>query len=160
LNSGNSWHFTARWMGEPPGLVGPEVNVNARYRRLWYQQAPTAALQNFRLGHAVAASACVPGLFDPLVLADLYAGRTVRLVGGGVHDNQGVAALLNEGCTLMLCSDASGQMDDQKRPPDSLVGVPLRSNNILMSRVREVEYQDLRGRLDSHALRGLLFLHL
>jgi len=160
LNSGHSWHFTARWMGEPPGLVGAEVDVNERYRRLWYEQAPTPKLSNYRLGWAVAASACVPGLFEPLVLEGLYPGRTVRLVDGGVHDNQGVAGLLNEGCTLILCSDASGQMADLKRPSNGVLGVPLRSNSILQSRVREIEYQDLKGRIDSQSLQGLLFIHL
>lgn len=160
LNSGHSWQFTARWMGEPPGLVGQEVDVNERYRRLWYEQAPTQALKNYRLGYAVAASACVPGLFDPLVIKDLYPGRTVRLVDGGVHDNQGVEALLNEGCTFLFCSDASGQMGDSKRPADSTIGVSLRSNSVLQSRIRESEYQELRSRLDSRAVQGLFFIHL
>jgi predicted acylesterase/phospholipase RssA len=160
LNSGHSWQFTARWMGEPPGLVGQEVDVNERYRRLWYSQAPKPALQNYRLGYAVAASACVPGLFDPLVITDLYPGRTVRLVDGGVHDNQGVEALLNEGCTFLFCSDVSGQMGDSKRPADSIIGVSLRSNSVLQSRIRESEYQGLRARVDSRAIQGLFFVHL
>lgn len=160
LNSGHSWHFTASWMGEPPGVVGEGVDANARYRRLYYGQAPTTELRGYRLGYAVAASACVPGLFDPLVLRGLYAGRTVRLVDGGVHDNQGVQALLDEGCTFVLCSDASGQMSDDPTPPDGMLGVPLRANSVLMDRVREAEYQDLRTRADSGALQGLFFIHL
>jgi hypothetical protein len=110
LNSGHNWHFTASWMGEPPGLLA-EFDVNERYRRLYYDEAP-AFLRDYRLGHAVAASACVPGMFEPLTIDGLYEGRTVRLVDGGVHDNQGVAGLLDEGCTLILCSDASGQMTE------------------------------------------------
>ncbi|MGB5287898.1 MAG: patatin-like phospholipase family protein, partial [Ignavibacteriaceae bacterium] len=160
LNSGHSWHFTARWMGEPPGSVSTEVDINDRYRRLWYEQAPKAAHKNFRLGYAVAASACVPGLFEPLVLDGLFPGRTVKLVDGGVHDNQGVEALLDEGCTLVLCSDASGQMQDIKRPSSSILGVPQRTNSILMDRVREAQYQDLRTRVDSRSLQGLFFVHL
>lgn len=77
-----------------------------------------------------------------------------------MHDNQGAQGLLDEGCTLILCSDSSGQMDDQRQPSNSLLGVPLRSNSVLMDRVREVEYQDLRARLDSRALDGLFFIHL
>jgi predicted acylesterase/phospholipase RssA len=159
LNSGHSWHFTGRWMGEPPGSIGTDIDVNERYRRLWYEQAPKGEHKNLRLGYAVAASACVPGLFAPLELEELYPDRTVRLVDGGVHDNQGVGALLDEDCTLVLCSDASGQMGDQKDPSNSIIGVPLRSNSILMDRVREAEYQDLRARLDSRALQGLFFIH-
>jgi predicted acylesterase/phospholipase RssA len=159
LNSGHSWHFTGRWMGEPPGSIGTDIDVNERYRRLWYEQAPKDEHKNYRLGYAVAASSCVPGLFAPLVLDELYPERTVRLVDGGVHDNQGVGALLDEDCTLVLCSDASGQMGDQKEPSNGILGVPLRSNSILMDRVREAEYRDLRARVDNSALQGLFFIH-
>ncbi len=160
LNSGHNWQFTASWMGETPGLVGGEVDANARYRRLYYRQAPLAGLREYRLGYAVAASACVPGLFDPLEIRGLYPGRTVRLVDGGVHDNQGVEGLLDESCTFILCSDASGQMNDVASPSDGLLGVPLRSNSILMDRVREAEYQDLRERTENYSLQGLFFIHL
>jgi predicted acylesterase/phospholipase RssA len=160
LNTGHNWHFTARSMGEPPGLLGSEVDKNSRYRRLWYEQAPTDELRNYRLGYAVAASACVPGLFEPLTLHDLYPDKVVRLVDGGVHDNQGVEGLLDEGCSFILCSDASGQMQDKSKPSDGLSAVLLRSNSVLMARVRESEYQDLRSRLDSRAVQGLFFVHL
>lgn len=158
LNSGHNWQFTARSMGEPPSLIDGEIDANERYRRVYYQDAPED-LQNYRLGYAVAASACVPGLFEPLTIADLYQDRIVRLVDGGVHDNQGVAGLLDEGCTRVLCSDASGQMDDVHNPSDMPVGTVLRANSILQDRVREAEYLDLRSRLDSHALNGLFFVH-
>jgi predicted acylesterase/phospholipase RssA len=160
LNSGHNWQFTARWMGEPPGRLNTNVDANLRYRRLWYEHAPLDDFQRFRLGYAVAASACVPGLFEPIVLDQLYPDTTVRLVDGGVHDNQGVAGLLDEGCTLILASDACGQMADQTNPPDGRLGVPLRSNSILMDRVREAEYEDLENRVGSRALQGLLFVHL
>lgn len=160
LNTGHNWRFTASSMGEPPGVMGDDVDKNSRYRRLWYSQAPTEELKNFRLGHAVAASACVPGLFEPLAMEGLYEDRVVRLVDGGVHDNQGAQGLLDEGCTMVLVSDASGQMDDKEKPSDSIPSVVLRANSILMDRVREAEYQDLKGRLDSRALQGLLFVHL
>ncbi len=160
LNSGHNWQFTARSMGEPPGRLNTDVDANARYRRLWYHEAPTPDLERFRLGYAVAASACVPGLFEPIVLEGLYADTVVRLTDGGVHDNQGVAGLLDEGCTLLFVSDASGQMDDLADPPNGRLGVPLRANSILMDRVREAEYEDLENRVDSRALQGLLFVHL
>lgn len=160
LNTGHNWQFTARSMGEPPGILQDGVDTNERYRRLNYDQAPRDELQNFRLGYAVAASSCVPGLFDPIVLKNLYPGRTVRLVDGGVHDNQGVAGLLDEGCTRILCSDASGQMQDEKSPADNFIGVPLRSFSISQDRVREAQLQDLQARTDSHALEGLFFVHL
>ena len=160
LNSGHNWHFTASWMGEPPGLVGEEVDANRRYRRLYYAQAPTKDLRAFRLGHAVAASSCVPALFEPLSLEGLYPDRTVRLVDGGVHDNQGVHGLLDEGCTVILASDASGQMKDSDVPGNGMLAVLTRSGSIQGDRVREAECQDLRARLDSKSLQGLFFVHL
>ena len=127
---------------------------------MWYEHAPKKH-QEYPLGYAVAASACVPGLFEPLVLEGLYPDRTVRLVDGGrATTNQGAKGLLDEGCTLVLCSDASGQMDDQPRPSNTILGVPLRANSILMDRVREAQYEDLHSRENSHAIQGLFFVHL
>ena len=143
-------------MGEPPGQI--DIDSNERYRRLYYYQAPDH-LKNFRVGYAAAASSCVPGLFEPLVLDKLYENRTVKLVDGGVHDNQGVQGLLDEGCTLILCSDASGQMGDMNNPADDPGGVLLRTVSVLQDRVREAEFQDLQDRLDSHALEGVFFIH-
>jgi predicted acylesterase/phospholipase RssA len=159
LNSGHNWQFTAHWMGEPPGLIGGEIDINQRYRRVYYKHAPTDDLKKYRLGHAVAASACVPGLIEPLSIDGLFEGRTLRLIDGGVHDNQGVAGLLDESCTLILCSDACGQMGDLSAPSDDPGNVLLRTTSLLQDRVRESEYLDLRTRLDSRALEGLFFVH-
>ncbi|GBC60598.1 hypothetical protein DENIS_1555 [Desulfonema ishimotonii] len=160
LNTGHNWRFTGTYMGEPPGLLAEkEVDKNARYRRVRYPDAPTEALRNYRLGHAVAASASVPGLFEPLPLEGLYPDSVVRLVDGGVHDNQGVAGLMDEKCTIIVCSDASGQMHDQNQPPDTLLSVLARSGSVTMDRVREEQYQELVARLDDR-LQGLLFVHM
>jgi len=160
LNSGHSWHFTARWMGEPPGLAGDEIDMNERYRRLYYDQAPSAALKDFPLAYAVAASSCVPAMFEPLALKGLYPGRTVRLVDGGVHDNQGMAALLDDDCNLIFCSDASGQMASQSDPSNGMLGAFWRADNVLQDRVREAQYRNVRSRSEGGALQGLFFIHM
>jgi predicted acylesterase/phospholipase RssA/MinD-like ATPase involved in chromosome partitioning or flagellar assembly len=159
LNTGHNWQFTTSWMGEPPSSIATEVDGNDRLRRMYYQQAPSPHRQ-VRLGHAVAASACVPGLFEPLALSGLYPEKVVRLVDGGVHDNQGIAGLLGEDCTTLLVSDASGQMGTLNNPGSGLFGVSVRSNSILMARVREAEYRELEARRRSSLLRGLMFIHL
>jgi predicted acylesterase/phospholipase RssA len=159
LNSCHNWQFTASWMGEPPSGTAASVDSNYRLRRMYYAEAPPE-FRSMRLGQAVAASACVPGLFDPLNLNNLYPGITVRLVDGGVHDNQGTTALLDQGCTLLLVSDASGQMGDQNDPKSDFIRVPLRSNSILQARIRGAQYQDLQARMRSSLLRGLMFVHL
>jgi hypothetical protein len=84
----------------------------------------------------------------------------VRLVDGGVHDNQGVAGLLDDDCSFILCSDASGQMDSQADPANGMLGAFWRADNILQDRVREAQYRDMKARADSGALQGLFFVHL
>jgi predicted acylesterase/phospholipase RssA len=163
LNTGHNWQFTASWMGEPPAGADARIDANYRLRRTYYGDLPEGR-RSMRLGHAVAASACVPGLFDPLTLSGIYEREgepiVVRLVDGGVHDNQGVSALLEQGCNVLLVSDASGQMDSQNNPSSGLLGVPLRSNTILQARVRSAQFEELEARRRSGLLRGLLFVHL
>lgn len=169
LNTGHNWQFTATWMGEPPADINSEVDANYRLRRMYYNEAPGPHAR-MRLGYAVAASACVPGIFEPLTLVDIYerlaaaenekVRPVVRLVDGGVFDNQGVAALLEQGCSVLLVSDASGQMDASDFPSNSLLGVPLRANSILQARVRGSQFEALSGRRRGGLLRGLMFVHL
>jgi hypothetical protein len=109
---------------------------------------------------AVADSAAVPGLFDPISLDGLYKDRDVRLADGGVHDNQGVAGLLEQECNVVLVSDGSGQLFTDAAPSAGHVAVPLRANSILQARVRGVEYRELAARRRGGLLRGLLFVHL
>jgi predicted acylesterase/phospholipase RssA len=159
LNTGHSWHFTANWMGEPPELIGETVDKNERLRRLPYEEA--GAYASLTLGFAVAASAGVPGIFEPVQLPGLYPGRLVRLVDGGVHDNQGVDALIGQGCDFILCSDASGQIGDENTPPNGPVSTPSRSMSVLMKRVREGEHADLESRVvQADTGRNLFFVHL
>lgn len=161
LNTGHAWQFTTSWMGESPSAVGSEVDGNYRLRRLYYGGDDTPERhRKVRLGHAVAASACVPGLFEPIALPDLYPGRTVRLVDGGVHDNQGTGSLLEQACTVLLVSDASGQMEALAEPSKSPLGGVLRSNSILQARVREAQYHELDARRRSTLIQGLMFIHL
>jgi len=135
------------------------VDGNYRLRRMYYEDAPEGHKQ-IRLGHAVAASSCVPGLFEPLALAKLYDGLVVRLVDGGVYDNQGTAGLLDQGCNILLVSDASGQMSTINDPGGGLLAVPLRTNSVLQARVRVAQYRELDAKRRSSALRGLMFVHL
>lgn len=168
LNTGHNWQFTASWMGESPTSVHPDIDSNYRLRRLYYDDAPPH-YRKVRLGTAVGASSCVPGLFEPVALENLYecttsdGGKekiTVRLVDGGVHDNQGVVGLIEQDCDVMLVSDASGQMEALNDPSNGFLAVPLRVNSMLMSRVRDAEYDDLSARRRSNELRDLMFVHL
>jgi hypothetical protein len=159
LNTGHCWQFTATWMGESPAAVEEGVDTAPRLRRMWYADAPPEH-RDPPLARAVAASACVPGLFPPIRLANLFDGVDVRLVDGGVHDNQGIVSLLEQDCDVILVSDASGQSASRARPGWRVLGVARRSNNILMSRVRSAQFRDLTTRKRSGRLRGLMVVHL
>ena len=160
LNTGHSWQFAATWMGESPSAIEPEVDSNDRLRRMKLQEEAPPRHGQTRLGQAVAASACVPGLFEPSTLHGLYPGRLVRLVDGGVFDNQGVAGLVEQGCRIFLVSDASGQMEAQDRPHGGLLGSLFRANTVLMDRVRQTQYQNLRARKRAQQLDELVYVHL
>jgi predicted acylesterase/phospholipase RssA len=160
LNSGHSWQFAGSFMGEPPGLLEAEIDANERYARLHFDDPAQAKWKEFALGSAVASSSAVPGLFNPVPLVGTHAQRDIQLADGGVYDNQGVDTLLQESCSLILCSDASGQLDDDLSPATISFKVLGRANNITMERDRIIEYQDLRSRLEHGALSGLLFVHL
>src|SRR5262245_28183510 len=136
-----------------------EVDGYYRLRRMYYEDAPEGH-KGIRLGHAVAASSCVPGLFEPLALANLYEGLVVRLIDGGVYDNQGTSSLIDQGCNILLVSDASGQMNTLDNPGNGLLAVLLRTNSAAMARVRVAQYRELAARRQSSILRGLMFIHL
>jgi predicted acylesterase/phospholipase RssA len=160
LNTGHNWQFSATWMGEPPTGLDLRVEAIRRLRRVYYRDAPGGAPT---LERAVAASACVPGLFAPVPFGGIYDPEVdveVELVDGGVHDNQGIASLLEQDCNVILVSDASGQAADVERPKRALLNVLLRTNSVLMSRVRGAQYADLASRRRSETLRGLMIVHL
>jgi hypothetical protein len=146
-------------MGEPPLGASSPIDRNDILRRMYYWEAPVAH-RKVALGQAVAASACVPSLFDPVEFTGLYPDRSIRLVDGGTHDNQGIVGLLEQECTVMLVSDASGQSSSEDHPSEEGLAVGLRTSNILMARVRQAEYGQLDLLRRSSALNGLVFLHL
>ena len=91
-------------------------------------------LRSLTLAHAVAAFACVPGIFTPLSVHDLYWNSrqeeiVVELVDGGVYDNQGCDALVNADprCDYIICSDASGQLEDARAPSSAILSVARRA---------------------------------
>ena len=159
-NTGHNWQFTASWMGEPPSQISTKIDGNYRLRRMYLATEAPQAYRDFPLCQAVAASSCVPGLFTPLEMKGLYDDITVRLVDGGVYDNQGIGGLLDQNCSVMIVSDASGQLDADDKPTDAPLGVLTRSNSIAMSSVRSQQYDELLARRSSGRLKGFCCLHL
>ena len=164
-NTGHAWQFTTTWMGESPYGIHEEVDSVSRLRRAWYNPGT----REVTIGQAVAASAAVPGLFGPFRLRSLYERQPgadsldVFLVDGGVYDNQGTVSLLSEDCNVLLVSDATGQLMEDHSVPSGVkgrLGYAARSISVLMERIRHANYADLKARLRSGQLRGLMFLHM
>ena len=113
VNTGHGWQFTPTWMGESPWAVHEDTDLVPRLQWSRYDRDHW----RMRLGRAVAASACVPGVFEPMKLDAPYkTPMDVKLVDGGVYDNQGTVALLANNCNVLLVSDASGQLMLEPQP--------------------------------------------
>lgn len=147
LNTGHLFQFTGRHVGEAQvDSVFGGVSSMGRLPRLSLGDPALAARQRVRLdritvGDAVVASCCVPGLLDPFSLGGLYRDDcgeevVVRLVDGGVFDNQGVVSLFEERCTHFVCSDATDLLTWESRPSERVHNVLVRTNEIMMDRIR------------------------
>ena len=159
LNTGHNWQFTASWMGEPPGSIQADIDVKPRLRRMYYSEAPDE-YKKFRLGYAVGASSCVPVMFQPMPMHNLYPGVDLQLVDGGLHDNQGVGALIEQECKQMIISDASGQLPTNTNATGNGASLFYRSDNIAQERVRELQFRDIKERDHTTQLDRLVTIHL
>jgi NTE family protein len=154
LNTGHLFQFTGTYIGESSlSSVSGGTGSMPRLQRLRLDDPGLTVTQRTRLhgislGDAVAASCCVPGLMDPLPLRGLYRDSqgqdvVVRLVDGGVFDNQALVSLYEEDCTHFICSDASEILQWQSEPPNTFADIAMRANDILMDRIRVEVMQDL-----------------
>jgi len=159
VNTGHNWQFAATWMGEPPGSIQADIDVKPRLRRMYYDDAP-APYDNFRLGYAVGASSCVPVMFTPMPMKNLFPGIHLQLIDGGLHDNQGIAALIEQECKNMVISDASGQMPTTIEEEKNELSVFYRADTILQERLRELQFKDLKERKATSQLSSLHTVHL
>ncbi len=157
LNTGHLFQFTGNFVGEPniSSVLGGTTAM-PQLQRLYMDDplltpAQRARLDRITLGEVVAASCCVPGLLEPLSLSGLYVDDggeevAVRLVDGGVFDNQGLVSLFEEGCTHFICSDGSDLLQWQSEPENLIHTVAMRANDIMMDRIRIDVMQELQQR--------------
>ena len=160
VNTGHAWQFTPSWMGESPWSVHESADAIPRLEWSWYHQASGWTMG---LARAVAASACVPLIFAPIELRNAYSDVNVRLIDGGVHDNQGTVALLAQDCNVVLVSDACGQLLFENDDAGGVAGIftyGKRSMDMLMERIRLANHADLASRQQVGLLSGLMFLHM
>jgi len=161
LNSGHTWQFQASKMGEPEYMNNMEIDKNDRFDWIRYDddEGLRKDFKNYSIGQAVACSSAVPGLFPPIVLKKLYKGYELSISDGGVYDNQGFSGLLSEECDYIICSDASGQMDNQITSHTTLINTNLRTIDIQMDRNRELTFENLQSKYEKGILKGFLFTH-
>ena len=162
LNTGHNFRFTSTWMGETR-MDGPErvIDQNMQLKRVKFRNRDVPdKYRKLQLGVAVAASSAVPAISPPLALTELYPDWTPQLVDGGVHDNQGVQGLIDNQCTDLIISDASGQMSDQPESSAWFLSVLKRSNSIMMDRVRELQYGSAEWRRRAGSLNRITFFHM
>lgn len=153
LNTGHLWQFTGAFVGEETSGHKRHALQMPAAPKLYFASPELTPLQRLALngltlGQAVAASCCVPGLYEPLGLSGLYRTETgedvvVRLVDGGVFDNQGLVSLFAAGCTQILCSDASDLLKPVTDPSTRLINVAIRANEIMMDRIRHAILENL-----------------
>lgn len=106
-------------------------------------------LERLTLADAVAASANFPPVFNPYTVSGLYDPATTHrlaLTDGGVYDNQGLSALLEEECTHIVASDAGGSLPLESRPSNGRISMLARIGAVLMADVRERQLRELRER--------------
>ena len=148
-------------------LAGPKLLLNTASlltgKRVSFSREPISGAKELSrvdknvlpLSRIVGASAGVPVLFPPTyVSGDM-------LVDGGVTDNQGLEALWEENCDILLISDASGQMEQVHRMSSGGIGVLSRTNSIFQFQIREKLIDQLILWRDKYVnRRSFAFVHL
>ncbi|MBI2194707.1 MAG: patatin-like phospholipase family protein [Planctomycetes bacterium] len=116
-------------------------------------ELPAAEQSRIRVSACVAASSAIPTVLVPFELKVVPRGsngdstskaRVIRLIDGGVVDNQGIEALLTRRCDAILSVDASASVITEKGyryfTPGSTKVIPIirkRYRDLLQARVRD-----------------------
>ncbi|HUF27417.1 MAG TPA: patatin-like phospholipase family protein [Gemmatimonadaceae bacterium] len=105
--------------------------------------------RRLRAGSAMGASACFPPAFPPFLVYGIYDDLHVARLGltdGGVYDNAGVTALVDEGCSAIIASDTGGTFDVLHQSPTGRIGLALRVPSVLMRVLGGTQRAALRER--------------
>lgn len=137
LATGKNWKFSQKYMGD-------------------WKIGYDGLISSFKISDAVAASSAVPGIFRPLKIdtASYFPNpkfdlKKIALCDGAIYDNQGIHALTsdydkNQCCDYIICSDASFPFDDTPKSTSfRLFKVLLRQNDVMMARIRNIQFQNL-----------------
>ncbi len=164
LNNGHNWQFTQEGMGEQSYMIHSDTDMNEPYPFRRYNQI----CGDITIGEAIASSSAVPVVFDPIEI-ELYEGvcrwyrdkkETLLLSDGGVYDNLGLASIIQDECSRIIVSDGSKQLDKSDEPSNFRLDVLSRSNDILMNKIRDAEYQRVQSLYERGVVDTLSIYHL
>lgn len=99
-------------------------------------------LSSISISKMVAASACVPGIFNPIKIP--FRDKVIHAVDGGVLDNLGghaIQLLRKEGIQILL-SDASKPLSSESYENANSVQAFFRIQDIFMDAIRELRLKD------------------
>ena len=122
-----------------------------------------ATLARLTLPGAVAASANFPPVFTPYRVDDLFEREVmdfVALTDGGINDNQGIDALLEDGCDYIIASDAGGLVLHEPDPDDSRLPMMDRIIEILIGGLRDVQMRSIALIRQNYRLKDFVHFHI
>ena len=163
LNTGGPFLFSTSANGEPIRALRREISKMPTLKWLGYGDINAGGdidPKAYRLSRAVAASAAVPGLLPPMLFRRTNQKSMLALADGGVCDNQGFNALVDQGCDWILVSDAAAQLSFKSFPEVASFKVIASSTDFLMERVREMSYEAAYGLAQRNPNIRFMTLHL
>jgi predicted acylesterase/phospholipase RssA len=129
-------------------LTNDQKRLNDAYDfmlELYYSRSAEVAsprlrkdFEELRLADAVAASANFPPVFPPYRFFGFFDDTQTSRLGltdGGVYENAGVTALLDEDCNYLIVSDSGAPFRRRRRSAIGRVGMMYRVGDALMSGV-------------------------
>lgn len=160
MTTGHNWKITASGMGETSTMISEDIDKNRVYDYCKYGEFKNTELNKFKISDAVASSSAVPGLFEPIVLDTGINGEKIKLLDGGVYDNQGIQSLVHDNCESIICSDASGYFEDNMELSSSKNKIFMRMTDNLMDLTRDFLYKQTQNQLKQGTIKAFEYFHL
>jgi hypothetical protein len=148
----------ARWLsgGDPSGARGRgRLLLDLVLETYWIRTGERVSRnlegdwRRLTLAEAVAASAAFPPVFAPMRLRGIWDEDhlpRLTLTDGGVFDNTGVVALLEQACDHIVASDAGGRFRRRREGPTNRLTGGARSLDVLRKAVAGFQRGQMRER--------------
>lgn len=160
ITTGHNWKITASGMGETITMINTDIDKNRIYEECKYSEFKNEDLRSFKISDAIASSSAVPGLFEPIVLDTGINGEKIKLLDGGVYDNQGIQSLVHDNCEVIICSDASGYFEDSLELSSNKNKIFMRTTDNLMNITRDFLYKQTQEQLKQGTIKAFEYFHM